>query len=170
MYVGESKIAAAISIRQLLVIQTEQVENGRVQVMDVDAVVDGVHAELVGRAVHQTALDAAAGQERGEAGMMVIAAGLAILGGLSVRRAAEFAAPDDQGLIEQAAPLEVAEECRRRAVAVGAELAMAVIVVRVRIPGLVVLLAQIVDLHEADTALGQAASQQTGPTEIAVTV
>ena len=50
--VGEAEVAARVAVGQLLVVDAEQMQNGRVQVVDVDAVFDGVHAELVGRAVH----------------------------------------------------------------------------------------------------------------------
>src|SRR5438270_13824962 len=97
-------------------------EDRRVQVVDVDAVFDRVHAQLVGGAVHQAALHSAAGEEHGKARVMVIAAGLGTLFQLGVRSAAKLASPDDERVIEQTALLQVGEQRRRRLVGVLAQL------------------------------------------------
>ena len=65
-----------------------------------------VVAEVVGFAERHARLDAAAGQPDGEAARMMVAA---VVGrrelALAVDRAAEFAAPDDQRVVQQAALL-----------------------------------------------------------------
>ena len=87
------------------------------QVLDVEAVLDGGAAQLVGLADADAALDAAAGHPHGEAVGVVVAAGaLGVLGG---RLPAELAAPDDQRLVEQAAALQVLEQAGDRLVGVG---------------------------------------------------
>ena len=63
---------------------------------------DGFEAEFVGRAVGEPAFEAAAGHPHGVAVGIVVAA-VAAFGN---RRAPEFAAPDHQGGIEQAAALQ----------------------------------------------------------------
>ena len=73
---------------------------------------DGELAELVGRAVGDAGLEAAAGQPDREAAGVVVAAGAVLFG---VRRAAELAAPPDDRVFEQAAPLQVGEQARRSA-------------------------------------------------------
>ena len=90
------------------------------QVVDVDAVLDGVQAELVGRADDVAPLHAAAGQPHREAVGIVVAA----VPFLGHRRAAELAAPDDQRLVEQAALLEVREQAGDRPVGLAAQLAV----------------------------------------------
>src|SRR5213596_706438 len=60
-HVGESKIAAAVSVGQLLVIDPHQVQEGGMQIMDVHRVLDSGVANLIGGAVDHAALDAAAG-------------------------------------------------------------------------------------------------------------
>ena len=70
-------------------------------------------AELVGRAVGEAGLDAAAGEPDGEAAGVVVAAGAVLFG---VGRAAELAAPPDERVFEQAAPLEVGEQAGDRLV------------------------------------------------------
>ena len=49
-YVGQAEVAALEAVGQLLVVQAEQVQDRRLQVVDVDAVLGDVEAELVGRA------------------------------------------------------------------------------------------------------------------------
>ena len=73
-------------------IQAETMQDRGVQVVDVDAILDGVQADVVGRAVADAALDAAAGHPDREAVGIVIAA----VAALAHRRAAELAAPDHQ--------------------------------------------------------------------------
>src|SRR5206468_3210229 len=50
-HIGEAEVAAGVAVSQLLVIEAEQVQQGRVQVVHVDLVLHGVVAELVGGAV-----------------------------------------------------------------------------------------------------------------------
>ena len=84
-------------------VEAQQVQDGGVQIVDVDLVLDGRVAEVVGRAVRLAALDAAAGHPGGEPARAVVAP-LAVLAG---RRAAELAGPDNQSLVEQPPALEV---------------------------------------------------------------
>ena len=70
--------------------------------MGVDDVFDGVIAGLVGVAIGGAAANASAGEPKGEAFDMVVASVALGHGGAS-----EFAAPDDEGVVEHAALLEV---------------------------------------------------------------
>src|SRR5271169_4470549 len=118
----------------------------------------GIHdvvAVLVRAAMHRPGFDAAARHPDGEtAGMMV--APVIVLGEFALRiaGAAEFAAPDDEGVVEHAALLEVLDER-------GAGL--------VRFPrldlypgGQVIVLvpALVIKLNEPNATLGQAACQE----------
>ena len=49
--VGEAEVSAVVAEGEPLVIQAQQVEDGGVEVVMRDSVLDGVHAELVGGAV-----------------------------------------------------------------------------------------------------------------------
>ena len=55
-------------------VEAEEVQDRRVEVVDVDRVLDGLEAELVGGAVDVPAFDAAAGQPDREAPVIVVAA------------------------------------------------------------------------------------------------
>ena len=99
MDVGQAEVAAGVAVGEGLVVEAEEVEDRGVEVVDVDLVLDGLEAELVGGAVDVAALDAAAGQPHGEAVVVVVAAvHLALVraggGQLDGRRPAELAAPD----------------------------------------------------------------------------
>ena len=124
---------------------------------DVVAVLDGVEAELVGRAVDDAALDAAAGQPGREAVRVVVAA----VAALGTRRSAELRAPDDDRLVEQAAALQVVEQGRDRLI----DLAAIARVIRfepaVRVPGAGPAVGAVEDLHEPDAALDQPPGRQT---------
>jgi hypothetical protein len=89
--IGQAVIPAAVAVRQLLVIEPHEVEDGGVQVVDVHLAVDGGAAVLIGLAVAESLLDAAAGHPHGEAGGIVVAAVTVLAAG----GAAELAAPDD---------------------------------------------------------------------------
>ena len=62
MHVGQAEVAAGVAVGELLVVEAQQVQDRGVQVVDVDLVLDGLEAELVGRAVDVPPLHAAAGQ------------------------------------------------------------------------------------------------------------
>ena len=50
-HVGQPEVAALVAVGEPLVVDAQQVQHRGVQVVDVHDVVDGVVAELVGRAV-----------------------------------------------------------------------------------------------------------------------
>src|SRR5690242_11676487 len=91
-------------IRQARVIDAEAVQDGGLQIVDVDRVFGDVVAVIVGLTQRDTGLDAATRQPSGEAARVMIAA---VVGGrepaLAVYRSAKFAPPNDQRLIQHAA-------------------------------------------------------------------
>src|SRR5258705_12324304 len=83
-------------------IQSKLMQHRGVNVCHVMAVLDSVESQFIGGPVGDAAFDAAAGQKGAEALRMMIAACSFSAGG-----SAEFGAPDDHGVVEQAALLEV---------------------------------------------------------------
>jgi hypothetical protein len=61
--VRQSEIAAHVMVRQAGVFEAKAVEEGRLQIVDVDLIFHDVHAEIVGLADHLPAFDAPAGEE-----------------------------------------------------------------------------------------------------------
>lgn len=78
-----------VLISQSLVIQAHQVQDRRVQVIDVHALVDAVVSKIVRHAVRDTALDSTTGHPHAKS-MVVVLPSIAIL---SVRGSTELAAP-----------------------------------------------------------------------------
>ena len=99
MDVGQAEVAPGVPIRESGVVESHEMQDRGVQVVDVDGVLGDLIAVLVGTAVARAAPDAAAREEAREAIAMVAAAdGRQVLPG----GAAEFGAADDQRLVEQA--------------------------------------------------------------------
>jgi hypothetical protein len=96
VHVGESDVAAAEAERELGVIDAEEVEHRRVQVVDAHFVLDSLVTEVVRRAENRAAFYSAAGQPHREAERIMVTPVLALREG----RAAKFAAPDDQCGVE----------------------------------------------------------------------
>src|SRR5665213_4181381 len=102
-------------------VDAEAVQDRGVERVDVDRILHDVVAEVVGLAIDHARLDAAAGHPDREAARVMIAAIiLARQRALTVDRAAEFAAPDDERLIEQAALLQVGEQAITRSIDIAA--------------------------------------------------
>src|SRR5262249_23231489 len=99
--VGQAHVAAAESVGGALVVQAEQVEDGRVEVVDFDLLFDDVVAVLVGGAVRGTVLRPAPSEPEREAEGVVVAA----VAALGHRRPPELPAPQHQRGVQQAARL-----------------------------------------------------------------
>lgn len=88
-------------------VESEEVENSGPEIVNSAGIFGGVIAEFVGGAVDMAAFDATAGHPDGKAVRVVVAAVIALGEG----SAAEFSSPDDEGVFEEAAGLEVLDEC-----------------------------------------------------------
>ena len=108
MHIRQPEVAALEAVRQSRVIQAHLVQDGRLQIVNVNRALGDLVADLVGLAVDVAALDAAAGEPHRVGVDVMIAADVASR--LPHRRAAELAAPDHQRVVEQAAPLQVLDE------------------------------------------------------------
>src|SRR6185312_7163551 len=111
MHIRQAEIAALEAEGELFVVDAEGGEDGGVEIVDMDAIADDVVAIVIGFAVDDARLDAAAGKQHGEAAAMMVAA-IVGLGerALAVNSSAKFAAPDDERFIQQPALLEVCNE------------------------------------------------------------
>src|SRR4029077_9173012 len=102
-------------IRQSLVIYSQAVQNGGLQIVHMDGIGYDVVAIIVGLADAYAALDAASGRPHRKAARMVIAPVIGLCKRtLAVDRPAEFTAPDHQRVVEQSALFEVLDQPRRR--------------------------------------------------------
>src|SRR6266481_3039111 len=72
MYIRQPEVAALELIGKPGVVDAKQVHDRRIQVEDLDRVANNVVREVVGFAVSDSRLDAAAGQPEGEAAWVVV--------------------------------------------------------------------------------------------------
>src|SRR4051812_40069163 len=79
LHAREFVIQAAVEVGELCVIQAEQMQNRRMQVANVVAMLDRFVPQLVGSAARGASLDAAAGQPIKEAFRIVVAAAVLAL-------------------------------------------------------------------------------------------
>ena len=105
VHIGQPEVTSGMSPGQPFVIESHEMENRRMQVMDVDLVVLGIPAELVGGSVNRSPPDTTSGQSHGETEGVVLTTVFS-LGG---RRPAEFTTPDDQRIVEETAGFQVGQ-------------------------------------------------------------
>ncbi len=121
MDVGEAVVAALEAEGQLGVVDAEQVHEGGLEVVDAHGVFGDVVTEIIGFSVGGSGAHAGSGQPHGKAAGMVVASGV---GGFPIAlagdAASEFATPDDESVLEEAALFEVAQEGGGGLVNVGA--------------------------------------------------
>jgi len=165
VHVGQAEIAAGVMIRQFFVIESEEPENGRVQIMHVDRILDGLEPELVGGAVHIAAFHATAGHPHRKPVMIMVTAidFSRVRAGrrqLHRRRASEFAAPDHESVIQEPALLEIFQKRADRLIALAGETPVIHLDVIMIIPRLSFAMP---DLDEANTAFDQAACDENLP-------
>ena len=144
-------------------VQAEQVQDGRVEVVGVNRINHGLEADLVGGPVRVPGLHAGPGKEGRERPVVVLAP-------LVVGRAIEWCAaklrrPDDQRVVEQAALLKVCQQSVDRPVnLLGQALVIHHVPVRIPITGGT----GVDQFDETNPALGQAPCRQTLPTKAVV--
>src|SRR5687768_8676858 len=128
-------------------------QNGGVEIMDADGIVLRRETKLVGASVNGAAFDAATCHPHRETVVVVIASELRLAAAhLDAGRAAEFAAPDHERVVEHAALLEIVQQRGDWLVDLGGKLAMIRLDVGMVIPGLA---GAVPELHKAHAALNQ---------------
>ncbi len=153
-HVGKAEIPACMLVGEVFVVKAKKVEDGGVEVVDVHFVHCGVITVVVGRPVGEAWFYASSGHPHGEA-VGVVVASVVALGG---RGAPEFAAPEDEGIFEEAAGLEVGEETGDGFVDFGCVLGVALVEIAMLVPldvGIAV-----GDLDETDAALQETAGHE----------
>src|SRR5262249_41704082 len=111
--VSEAELPALEEIRQLLVIDPQEIQDGCLQVVNVDSAFHDIKTIIVRTSMHVARLDAAAAHPKTENAAVMIAAVVIRLGrSLGIWRAAELASPDHQGVVQHSTLLQVEDECR----------------------------------------------------------
>ena len=106
MNIGQAEVPSSVPEGESFVIHSQQMEDCGVEVVDVNFSLAGEETVLVGGTVGSSALHATAGEPHGETIGIVIST----IGSLGGRGSPEFPTPPDQGVIQQAAILEVPQE------------------------------------------------------------
>ena len=103
VHISQAKVASAIPEGQFFVVDSHQMQQRRVEIVDVHFLLGGVPAEVVGGSVNESRADTSPSEAEGVAVRMMFAA----VGALAGWGSAEFTAPNDQRIVEQSARLEV---------------------------------------------------------------
>ena len=152
----ETDVEALVFYTEALVVDPKQVENGGIQVANVNGILDDVVAEIIGGAVDDSTFDSGSCHPDAEAAWMVIAA---IVGfgetALAIDRASEFAAPNNQGVVEHASHFQILNKSCTRLIDVAA--------LKGEVTGEVAMLvpAPVENLGETDASFRHAASEET---------
>src|ERR1051326_281253 len=94
--IRQPEITSVVPVGQLLVVETQQGQDGGVQIMNVHLVFDCCTAKLAGGAVDGATFDAAPGQNGAEGFGVVVPAGIIISVAVADGLAAELPAPNHQ--------------------------------------------------------------------------
>ena len=144
-----------MAVGEALVVEAEQLQHRRMEVADVNRILDDVVGEVVGLAVGLATPGTAAGHPHREAARMVVAAVvLARHAPLGIDRPPKLTAPDNERRVEEAAALQILDEAPASLVDVLALHRQPAGDVGVGVPVVEI------DLHEADAALHHAPRHQ----------
>lgn len=102
MNIGKSTGDAIVVEAEFLMIESKQMERGRMEIIRVAGILGGLETEFVRASVGGTSSDASPSEPSGERAGVVISP-FALAGGL----ASKFRGADDQGAVEQAMRLEI---------------------------------------------------------------
>ena len=122
MNVREAEVAARVAIRELLMVEAQEMEDRGMEVVHVNSVDCRGESELVGGAVHMAAANTTAGQPHRETVMIMVAARESRQ--LGDGCTAELTAPEYQHLFEQPALFQIGQESGDGLVPFAGELAM----------------------------------------------
>ena len=139
---------------ELVVVETEEAQERDVEIADMGFAFDGCHAEFVGGADGVASIAAATGEPDGHGVGVVVATIGSAAAHAVVGCASEFAAPDDERAVQEAALFEVGDERGDGLVHAAHEVAVGTLDVVVAVPGAVV------ELHEAHAFLDELAGEQ----------
>ena len=156
MHVGQAVVASLKTVGELFMVETKEVKQSRVQVVNVDLAFDGAEAEFVRFTVDVAGFHTTTGDPEGEGvDVMVAADGVAIL---SHRCAAELATPNDERVVEQSALLQVQHQGGTRLIDIAADLLE--VGVEILSGTTVTVPVRVIELHETDISLDQTTGQQ----------
>src|SRR5262245_16344711 len=115
MHIRQPEVSPLKLVSQPLMIDTQEVQDRRLQVMNMNRITDDVVTVIVGLTQRESFFDASASQPHREIAWMMIAPIVHLCQlTLAVNCPPEFPAPDYKCLIEQAESLQILDQSRRR--------------------------------------------------------
>ena len=106
LHIRQAEVTARKPIGELFMIQPQQVQHGRMQIMDVHSIFDCIPSPFVSRAVGQTASDTTASQPHCKTKWVMIAAVFS----LSRWCPPKLTAPNDKRLIKETAGFKIGQQ------------------------------------------------------------
>ena len=152
--VREAEISALVAEHEPFVVDPQALQDGRIEIVNVNRVLQHVVAEIVGLTVNDTGLDSTTRHPLGVTPWMVVASVVALgQSTLAINCSAEFTTPNHQRVVEHPPLLEIIDQGRTRLIDDPALAA--------NVAGQVSVLVPLPDKHlgETNTAFGQAAGQ-----------
>src|SRR5688500_3097434 len=161
VHIGETEVTTLETEREFLVIQSERVKYGRVQIMHVHRIFDRIESQFVGLPQNLSWLHSAAGHpHRERINVMIASGGVAIF---THGRASEFSAPNHQRVVEQTARFQILHQRGLALIDFPANPFEITLQILAR-PAVAVPI-RMVKLHETRASLDQPPRQQTIPRE-----
>ncbi len=145
-----------------MLIEAQLMNDRRMDISEVDAVLDGMQADGIGGSKHLAAADAASGHPHAEPEIVVIPPAA----GFRFGRPTEFASPQHQCRIQQAATTQVPEQCRHGLVGFGGLASMVFLDIAVGVPLLVAWAAAGDDTDKTDPVFHQFSSHEAASSVI----
>ena len=105
MHIGQAKVAAGITKCQTLVIESHQVQNSGMQIVEVNFILHSIVSIVIRLAIGQASTHASACHPDTKP-MWIVVTAIGIFGSWS---AAKFSAPDHKGFIQHTALFEIGE-------------------------------------------------------------
>ena len=139
---------------ELVVVETEEAQERDVEIADMGFAFDGCHAEFVGGADGVASIAAATGEPDGHGVGVVVATIGSAAAHAVVGCASEFAAPDDERAVQEAALFEVGDKCGDGLVHATHEVAVGALDVVMAVPR------PVVELYESHAFFDELAGQQ----------
>ena len=154
--VGETIVAALEFEGELFVVDTKEVKDRSLEIVDVDFVFDGIEADVITRSVGDAGLHAAAGHPGSEAEGVVVAP----VSALGEGGASEFPGPDDERFVKKAEFSQIGDKGGDRLIDGFAVFTVPIDEIVVLVPAIAIA-AGAGEFNEADAALHKASGEET---------
>ena len=120
VHIRETIIASLVREDQLLMVDAQKMQDGRVEIVNMDRVLGDVVGEIICFTVHMTLLDPASSEKDAETAWVVVAS-VVFLGesALAINGTAKLTTPDHQRVVEQPAHFEILDQARSGLIDIG---------------------------------------------------